>query len=61
MQKEETQDKTPPNPGLVREFALFLKHNKGWWLTPILVASLLLVLAAVLLPSQVAPFIYSLF
>jgi hypothetical protein len=46
---------------LSREFVDFLKHNKKWWLTPILVATLLLFLAAFLLPSPVAPFIYSLF
>lgn len=49
------------DPGIVREFIEFLRHNKKWWLTPILLVTLLLVLAAVLLPSPVAPFIYTLF
>ncbi|MEM1069026.1 MAG: DUF5989 family protein [Planctomycetota bacterium] len=48
-------------PGLTREFLDFLRHNKQWWITPILVATALLFLAALLLPTPVAPFIYSLF
>lgn len=47
--------------GIVREFIDFLRHNKKWWLTPIMIVTLLLVGAALLLPSPVAPFIYSLF
>jgi hypothetical protein len=47
--------------GVVREFIDFLKYNKKWWLTPIMIVTLLLVGAALLLPSPVAPFIYSLF
>lgn len=49
------------DPGIVREFVDFLKYNKKWWLTPILVVTLLLIGAAILLPSPVAPFIYTLF
>ena len=49
------------DPGIVREFIDFLKYNKKWWLTPIIVVTLLLVGAAILLPSPVAPFIYTLF
>jgi hypothetical protein len=47
--------------GIVREFIDFLKTNKKWWLTPIVIVTLLLFGAALLLPSPVAPFIYSLF
>ncbi len=47
--------------GIVREFIDFLKYNKKWWLTPIMIVTLLLIGAAVLLPSPVTPFIYSLF
>jgi Family of unknown function (DUF5989) len=47
--------------GLVREFWDFLRHNKKWWLTPIVVM-LLLVMALVLLGgTAMAPFIYTLF
>jgi hypothetical protein len=56
------QDLTPAvDRGFVREFIDFLKYNKKWWLTPIMIATLLLIGAALLLPSPVAPFIYSLF
>ena len=49
------------DPGLVVEFVEFLKYNKKWWLTPIFIVTLLLIGAAILLPSPVAPFIYTLF
>ena len=49
------------DPGIVYEFIDFLKHNKKWWLTPIVIGTLLLIGAALLLPSPVAPFIYTLF
>ena len=46
--------------GLVAEFVAFLKHNKKWWLTPIIIC--LLLLAGLLLVSPAAaPFIYTLF
>ena len=50
-------DRTP-QPSFAGEFIGFLRHNKKWWLTPILFTTCLLVLAAALLPSRVAPFIY---
>ena len=47
---------------LVREFALFIKQEKKWWLIP-LVAVLLLVGALVVFTSSspLAPFLYPLF
>jgi len=47
--------------GFLREFWLFLKHNKKWWLLPILLAFLLM--GALLLAggTGAAPFIYTLF
>jgi Family of unknown function (DUF5989) len=53
--------KQAADPGIIREFIDFLKYNKKWWLTPIMVVTLLLIGAALLLPSPVAPFIYALF
>jgi hypothetical protein len=47
--------------GFMAQFLGFLRHNKKWWLTPILV---LLLLAGVLIflgGTGVAPFIYTLF
>ena len=45
-----------PRVGLARELWDFLKHNKKWWLIPILVA-----LLAILGGTGLAPFIYTVF
>jgi len=47
---------------LLKEFFLFIKHEKKWWLAPLL-AVLLLVGALIVLAgsSPLAPFIYPLF
>lgn len=47
--------------GLVREFWDFLRHNKKWWLTPILIVILLVGLLVLLTGTGMAPFIYTLF
>ena len=47
--------------GLVREFWDFLRHNKKWWLAPIIVILLLFGLLIVLAGTGAAPFIYTLF
>jgi hypothetical protein len=44
-------------PGIVSEFWFFPKHNKKWWLVPILLLEMLVVLGG----SAAAPFIYTLF
>jgi len=46
---------------LVGEFIEFLKHNKKWWLLPILMILLGLGLLVLLSSSAAAPFIYPLF
>jgi hypothetical protein len=46
---------------LAGEFVDFLKHNKKWWLLPILLILLGLGLLVLLSSSAVAPFIYPLF
>ena len=49
-------------PGLAREFIDFLKHNKKWWLIPIIIVLLAFGLLAIFgAGSPVAPFIYPLF
>ena len=50
------------NQSLFKEFLLFVKHEKKWWLVPLL-AVLLLVGALVWFAgsSPMAPFIYPLF
>ena len=47
--------------GIVQEFFDFLRHNKKWWLTPIIVILLLITVFAVLAGTGAAPFIYTLF
>lgn len=47
--------------GLLAEFWDFLKHNKKWWLTPILVVLLLLGGLVILGGTGAAPFIYTMF
>ena len=50
------------NQSLLKEFFLFVKHEKKWWLVPLLVV-LLAVGALVLFAgsSPMAPFLYPLF
>jgi hypothetical protein len=47
--------------GLLGDFLAFLRHNKKWWLTPILLALALLAGLILLGGSPLAPFIYPLF
>ena len=47
--------------GIVGEFLEFLKTNKKWWLTPIVIVIVLLTLFGILGQSVIAPFIYPLF
>jgi hypothetical protein len=51
-----------PKSSLIREFLLFLKEEKIWWLIPLVV--ILLLLGALLIfaeKSVLAPFLYPLF
>jgi hypothetical protein len=50
-----------PQQSLVAEFFQFLKHNKKFWLIPLLVVLLGLSLLILLGPTAAAPFIYTLF
>ena len=47
--------------GPVSEFWDFLKHNKKWWLLPIIIVVLALGALVFLSGSGAAPFIYTLF
>ncbi len=49
------------SPGLVREFFDFLRTNKKWWLTPIILTLLLVALLVILGSTAAGPFIYTLF
>jgi hypothetical protein len=48
-------------PNFVVEFWEFLRHNKKWWLAPIVVALLLLCAFILLSGTAAAPFIYPFF
>jgi len=47
--------------GLASEFWFFLKHNKKWWMLPMLLVILLIGLLIFLGSTGAAPFIYTLF
>ena len=47
--------------GFLAEIVGFLKTNKRWWLTPIVLCLLLLGLLLILGGTGAAPFIYTLF
>lgn len=47
-------------PGLLAEFCEFLRHNKKWWLLPILIVLLAMGLLIALSASPLSPFIYTL-
>jgi hypothetical protein len=49
------------SPGFAREFWDFLRQNRKWWLTPILIILVLLVVLVLLSQTPLAPFIYPLF
>ena len=48
-------------PGILRELWNFVRYNKKWWLTPIILALLLVGIFVVLSSTAAAPFIYTLF
>ena len=48
-------------PGIAAEFWYFLKHNKKWWLLPILLAMAGIAIIVALGATGAAPFIYPLF
>ena len=48
-------------PGLLWEMWEFLRTNKKWWLTPIVLALLLVGVLTMLSSTAAAPFIYTLF
>jgi hypothetical protein len=47
--------------GLFGEFWYFLRHNKLWWLTPIIVVMLVLSILIIVGGTGAAPLIYTLF
>jgi len=49
------------NEGILKEVLRFMKHNKKYWLLPIMLVLLGFALLIVLGGSAAAPFIYTLF
>ena len=47
--------------GLLREFLYFVRHNKKWWLIPIILVLLFAGILVVFGSTVAAPFIYALF
>ena len=47
--------------GIFGELWNFLRHNKKWWMTPIILVLLLLGVLVILAGTGMAPFIYTLF
>lgn len=48
-------------PGFFREFWDFLRYNKKWWLTPVLLVLVVVGALVMLSGTAAAPFIYTLF
>jgi hypothetical protein len=48
-------------PSPLREYWEWLRDNRKWWLTPIIITLLLVGFLVVLSATAVAPFIYTLF
>ena len=49
------------HPGFLSEFWGFLRQNKKWWLTPILVILFLLIVLVIISQTPLAPFVYPFF
>lgn len=49
------------NPGLVRELWDLIRHNKKWWLVPVVLVLLAIGVLVILGSSAAATFIYPLF
>ena len=47
--------------GLVRELWAWLRYNKKWWLSPVVVLLLFVSVLVFLSGTAIAPFIYTLF
>jgi len=47
--------------GLVKEYFLFLKEHKSYWIAPIILVLLLMAALIILGSTGAAPFIYTLF
>jgi len=51
----------PPRQSLIGEFLGFLRHNRKYWMAPVIIILVLIGLLILVAGSSVAPFIYPLF
>ena len=49
------------SPNMISEFWGLLRHNKKWWLTPIIAAAVVLGALMLLFGTPLSPLIYTLF
>lgn len=61
QKKEFMEQAGKKRSNILREFLDFLRHNKKWWLLPIVLILLLMGLLVLLSGSAIAPFLYPLF
>ena len=54
-------DEFKKNPSFFLELVMFIRHNKKWYLIPVVVSILLLGILIALGSTGAAPFIYTLF
>jgi hypothetical protein len=47
--------------GILKEFLLFMRQHKAYWMAPLVLVILLLVVLVILGGTGAAPFIYTLF
>jgi hypothetical protein len=48
-------------PGMLREMWGLIRHNKKWWLTPVIAVAILLGAFMLLFGTPLSPLIYTLF
>ncbi len=61
-QKKEFLDQAEQKrSNILTEFLAFLRHNKKWWMLPILIILLIMGLLILLSGTALAPFLYPLF
>ena len=54
-------DEFKKNPSFFRELVMFIRHNKKWYLIPVIISILLVGILIALGGTGAAPFIYTLF
>lgn len=58
---DEQEPRLEENPGFWQELGEFLRENRKWWLTPIVIVIALLGVLIALGGTSAAPFVYTLF